>query len=60
MNLDSIKNKFNINNFSLTGIEAQPYSGNVFILSSHEKAIVELSSNGELLNAVKLKSKNHP
>jgi len=24
MNLDSIKNKFNINNFSLTGIEVQP------------------------------------
>ena len=60
INLDSIKNKFNINNFSLTGIEVQPYSGNVFILSSHEKAIVELSSNGELLNTVKLKSINHP
>jgi len=59
INLDSIKNKFNINNFSPTGIEVHPYSGNVFILSSHEKVIVELSSNGELLNAVKLKSKNH-
>jgi len=60
INLDSLKNKFNINNFSPTGIEVHPYSGNVFVLSSHEKAIVELSSNGELLNAVKLKSKNHP
>lgn len=59
INLDSLKNKFNINNFSPTGIEVHPKSGNVFILSSHEKAIVELSSNGILLNAVKLKSKNH-
>ena len=59
INLDSLKSKFNINNFSPTGIEVHPNSGNVFILSSHEKVIVELSSNGELLNAVKLKSKNH-
>ncbi|MCH7774799.1 MAG: SdiA-regulated domain-containing protein [Bacteroidetes bacterium] len=58
INLDSLKNKFNINNFSPTGIEVHPYNGNVFVLSSHEKAIVELSSNGELLNAIKLKSKN--
>jgi uncharacterized protein YjiK len=59
INLDSLKNKFNINNFSPTGIEVHPNSGNIFILSSHEKVIVEISSNGELLNAVKLKSKNH-
>jgi uncharacterized protein YjiK len=59
INLDSLKNKFNINNFSPTGIEIHPNSGNVFILSSHEKAIVELSANGELLNAVKLNSKIH-
>ena len=59
INLDSLKNKFNINNFSPTGIEVHPSSGNIFVLSSHEKAIVELSSNGILLNAVKLKSKNH-
>ncbi len=59
INLDSLKNKFNINNFSPTGIEVHPNSGNVFVLSSHEKVIVELSSNGELLNAVKLKTKNH-
>ena len=59
INLDSLKNKFNINNFSPTGIEVHPYSGNVFVLSSHEKTIVELSPNGLLLNAVKLKSKNH-
>jgi uncharacterized protein YjiK len=60
MNLDSLENKFNINNFSPTGIEVHPYNGNVFVLSSNEKAIVELSSDGKLLNAVKLKSKNHP
>jgi len=59
INLDSLKNKFNINNFSPTGIEVHPNSGNVFVLSSHEKAIVELSPNGLLLNAVKLNSKNH-
>jgi len=59
INLDSLKNKFNINNFSPTGIEAHPNSANIYILSSHEKIIVEISSDGELLNAVKLKSKNH-
>ncbi|MCH8033833.1 MAG: SdiA-regulated domain-containing protein [Bacteroidetes bacterium] len=59
INLDSLKNKFNINNFSPTGIEVHPNSANIYILSSHEKMIVELSSDGELLNAVKLKSKNH-
>ena len=59
INLDSLKNKFNINNFSPTGIEVHPNNRNVFILSSHEKAIIELSSNGILLNAVKLKLKNH-
>ena len=59
INLDSLKNKFKINNFSPTGIAIHPSSDNVFIISSHEKAIVELSSNGILLNAVKLKSKNH-
>jgi uncharacterized protein YjiK len=59
INLDSLKNKFNIDNFSPTGIEVHPKSGNVFVLSSHEKVIVELSSDGDLLFAVKLKSKNH-
>lgn len=59
INLDSLNNIFNINNFSPTGIEVHPTSGNVFVLSSHEKAIVELSSTGELLNAIKLKSKKH-
>jgi uncharacterized protein YjiK len=59
INLDSLKNEFDINSFSPTGIEVHPNSGNVFVLSSHEKAIIELSSKGELLNAIKLKSKNH-
>lgn len=59
INLDSLKSKFKIKKFTPTGIEVHPNSGNIFILSSHEKAIVELSSTGELLNAVKLKSKNH-
>jgi uncharacterized protein YjiK len=59
INLDSLKNKYNIGNFSPTGIEIHPNSGNLFVLSSHEKAIVEISSTGELLNAVKLKSKYH-
>jgi uncharacterized protein YjiK len=59
INLNALKNNFNINNFSPTGFEVHPISGNVFVLSSHEKAIVEISSTGELLNAVKMKSKNH-
>ena len=37
INLDYLKNKFNINNFSPTGIEVHPNNRNVFILSSHEK-----------------------
>ena len=60
ISLDSLKNKFRIKNFTPTGIEVHPLTGNIFILSSHDKVIVELSSIGEVLNAVKLKSDNHP
>jgi uncharacterized protein YjiK len=59
IDLQSLKNKFNINNFSPTGIEINSNSGNIFVLSSNEKAIVELSAQGKLLNVVKLESKNH-
>ena len=59
IDLDDLKNKFNIKNFSPTAIEINPNSGNVFVLSSHEKAIIELSAKGKLLNAVKLESKHH-
>lgn len=59
IDLDYLKNKFNIKNFSPTGIEINPNSGNLFVLSSHEKAIVELSVAGKILNVVKLDSKNH-
>jgi uncharacterized protein YjiK len=59
IDLDTLKNNFNITKFSPSGIEMNPVTGNLFILSSSEKAIVELSANNRILSAVKLNSKYH-
>jgi len=57
INLDELKNKFNIKNFSPSGIEVHPETGTFFLISANQKAIVELSADGDLLNAVKLDPK---
>jgi len=59
IDLDTLKNNFNIKNFSPSGMDINPVTGNLFILSSNEKAIIELSAKGEILSAVKLNSKYH-
>ncbi len=59
IDLDTLKNNFNIKNFSPSGMDINPSTGNLFILSSNEKAIIELSANGEILSGVKLNSMYH-
>jgi len=59
INLDELKNKFKIKNFSPSGIEVHPKTGNLFLISVHQKAIVELSVKGDLLNAAKLDPELH-
>jgi uncharacterized protein YjiK len=60
INLDELKQKFNIKNFSPSGIEVHPKTSNLFLISANQKAIVELSAEGDLLNAVKLDPELHP
>lgn len=59
ISLQELKDKFNISDFSPSGIERHPLNGNFFIVSANEPAIVEISSQGEILNAVKLSNKKH-
>ena len=59
INLESINSKFGIKDFSPTGIEVHPDNGNFFILSSIKESIIELSEEGEILNAVKLDPKEN-
>ncbi len=59
ISLKELKKKYDIDNFSPTAIEIHPMNYNYFILSSHEKCIVELSPDGEIINALKLDGKNH-
>lgn len=59
ISLKLLKSKYNINNFSPSGIAIHPVNGNCFILSSHEKAVIEVSTDGKVINGVKLKGKLH-
>ncbi len=59
INLKSLNSKYDIKDFAPTGIEVHPDNGNFFILSSIKESIIELSEEGELLNAVKLDSKEN-
>ena len=57
INLETLKSKFNIKNFAPSGIEVHPETGNLFLISANQRAIVELSKDGDILNAVKLDKK---
>jgi uncharacterized protein YjiK len=45
--------------FSPSGIEVDPESGNLFLISARGEAILEFSSQGRLLGVRNLKKKNH-
>ena len=59
VSLDELNKKYKIDNFSPTAIEIHPLNKNIFILSSHEKCIIELNPEGRIINAAKLDEKNH-
>jgi len=58
--LKELKKKFGIENFSPTALEINPLNKHIFILSSHEKCIIETTHNGDILNCEKLNHKEHP
>ena len=53
ISIEDIKNKLNINDFSPSGIEIKP-NGNIFIISSRDKAIIEINDKGNILNYASL------
>jgi uncharacterized protein YjiK len=57
--LDDLRIKYRMNNFSPSGIEYNFKTGTFFILSSHVKAIIEISPDGKILNGVLLSGKTH-
>ncbi|HVO74002.1 MAG TPA: SdiA-regulated domain-containing protein [Ignavibacteriaceae bacterium] len=59
ISLDELQKQFGIKRFSPSGIERDPKTGSFFVLSSNEKYIVEISPEGKLIYAVKLKHKYH-
>lgn len=59
IDLAELKKRFKINSFKPSGIEKHPTTGNFFIISSTETAIVELSPEGALLDAERLSKKTH-
>ncbi len=54
-----LKDKFDIKEFSPSGIEKNVASGNFFIISANSKAIIEISPNGKILAAINLDKKYH-
>jgi uncharacterized protein YjiK len=59
ISIKKLKNKFNIKEFSPSGIEIHPTSGNFYIISANTKAIIKISPDGKILAAVKLDKKYH-
>jgi uncharacterized protein YjiK len=57
--LQTLKGKFNIKEFAPSGIERHPLTGNFFIISANEPSVIEISPDGIILNAIKLKDKDH-
>lgn len=60
ISLKALKNKFNLATFYPSAIETLPDNSGFLILSSKgEKAIIQISNNGDIIAAVKLKKKHH-
>lgn len=59
INVEEISEYLNIRTFNPTGIERHPESGSFIVLSSAGPAIIELSSDGVLLDARKLPGSVH-
>jgi uncharacterized protein YjiK len=59
ISLNELKNKFGLKTLSPSAITRNNKSGTFFILSSKDKAIIELSASGKILTAVKLDDYRH-
>jgi len=57
--LKQLKDEYNIEDFSPSGVEVNPVSGNYFIISANPEVILEADRQGNLIGAVKLNDKNH-
>jgi len=59
ISLKELNKRFDISDFAPSGIEQHPLNGNFFIISANEPSIIEISPTGKLIDAVKLKDKEH-
>lgn len=59
ISLNELKKKYKIKEFKPTGIEYHPLSKTFFILSSSKQSIIELSTDGQILNGMFLPEANH-
>ena len=57
--LNELQENFKIGDFAPSGIEINPINNNFFIISANPEAIIEMSPDGEILNALKLSNKTH-
>jgi uncharacterized protein YjiK len=59
LSLKDLDKKYGMRNFSPSAIEYNSKTGTFFILSSHVKAIIEVSPDGKILNGIPLSGKIH-
>ena len=59
ISLKKLKKKFDIKDFSPSGIEVNPVNGNIFLISANPEVILELDTKGKILYAKELKDKKH-
>lgn len=59
ISIDELYNRFRITDFSPSSIERHPNRDTFFILSSKEKAMIEVAKDGKILSGIKLSKKTH-
>lgn len=59
LSLKHLDKKYGLKNFSPSAIEYNSKTGTFFILSSHVKAVIEVSVDGKVLNGISLSGKIH-
>ena len=59
LSLEILHKKYRMRNFSPSAIELNPETGTFFILSSHVKALIEVTPEGKIIAGVLLSSNDH-
>jgi len=59
LNLNDLRNKYGLSDFSPSAIIKNKKTGTFFILSSRDKAIAEMTASGKIINLVKLDEYRH-